>query len=110
MKSYIVDSLNHKDISSVKEVLIKRFGTPFMDEIFHAVLDSSVLSSEQKKHVECSPHYFALCLEKDKLTAETLVRSKKKMRCSCMGYADSKQILWLIDLINDILDESGIRI
>jgi hypothetical protein len=33
MKSYVVDSLNHKDISSVKEVLIKRFGTPFMEDI-----------------------------------------------------------------------------
>lgn len=110
MKSYVVDSLNHKDISSVKEVLIKRFGTPFMDEIFQVTIDSSVLSSEQKRHSECSPHYVALSLENNRLTAETLIRSKKTMRCSCMGYADSRQILWLIDLVNDILEEAEVRI
>ncbi|MDY0132520.1 MAG: hypothetical protein RBR53_07615 [Desulforegulaceae bacterium] len=110
MKSYVVDSLNHKDISSIKKVLIKRFGNPFLDEVFQVTLDSSVLSSEQNKHSNCSPHFFSLSLEKDKLVAETLVRSKKTMRCSCMGYADSPQILWLIGLINDILSEAGVRI
>ncbi|MCB9481536.1 MAG: hypothetical protein H6680_06925 [Desulfobacteraceae bacterium] len=81
-----------------------------MDEIFHVIIDPSVLSSEQKMHSDCSPHYFALSLEKNKLAAEMLVRSRKTMRCSCMGYADDMQILWLINLINEILDEAGVRI
>lgn len=110
MKNYVIDSLTNKDVSSIKEVLIKRFGTPFMDEIFYVNLDSSVLSTLQKKHCDCSPHYFALSLEKNKLTAEMLVRSKKTMRCSCMGYADDLQILWLINLVDEILNEACVRI
>jgi len=110
MKCYVVDSLNYKDISSLKELLFKKFGNPLIDEIFHITIDSSVLSAEQKNHTDCSPHYFSLFLEKDKLTAEMLIRSKKTIRCSCMGYADDRQILWLIDLVNDILQEAGVKI
>ncbi|MDY0359965.1 MAG: hypothetical protein RBR08_00775 [Desulforegulaceae bacterium] len=110
MKSYVVDSLNYKDFLSIKEVLTKKFGKPFMDEIFQVTIDSSVLAFKQKEHTDCGPHYFSLSLEKNKLTAEMLVRSKKTMRCSCMGYADDRQILWLIGLVNDILQEAGVKI
>ncbi|MGM0417566.1 MAG: hypothetical protein ACQEQS_02475 [Thermodesulfobacteriota bacterium] len=110
MKQYVIDSLNIKDISSIKEVLINRFGTPFMDEIFSAELDQDVLNEEQKKHTECAPHYITLLLGETSLTAEILVRSPKTLRCSCMGYADDQQILWIINLVDDILVEANVGI
>ena len=110
MKQFVVDSLNMNDISSLRTVLIKRFGQPFMDEVFWIELEDSILSDEQKKHKDCAPHCFALSLKETSLVAETLVRSRKKMRCSCMGYAGSGQILWLVGLIDDILIEANVII
>lgn len=110
MKQYVVDSLNYKDVNSLKEVLIKRFGNPFMDEVFFVKLDDNILSDLQKEHISCSPHYFTLTLGKTSLTAETLIRSKKNMRCSCMGYSNRSQLLWLVDVVDDILLEANVKI
>lgn len=110
MKQYVIDSLNYKDVSSLKEVLEKRYGKPFMDELYWVEIEDSILSDQQKEHGECAPHCFALTLGESSLTAETLVRSRKTMRCSCMGYAGHKQLLWLVDLIDDILAEANIAI
>lgn len=110
MKQYVVDSLNFKDISSIKEVLIKKFGTPFMDEIFWVELDKTLLNEEQKKHTDCSPHCFALSLGETSLTAEFLVRSRRRMRCSCMGYGNLDQISWLMKLVDDILAQANVII
>ncbi|PID77912.1 MAG: hypothetical protein CSB21_02975 [Deltaproteobacteria bacterium] len=99
-----------KDILSIKEILLKKFKNYLKEEVFFVELDKNLLNKEQKQHDTCSPHYFTITLGKTSLTAEFLVRSGKRMRCSCMGYANPEQIRWLVDLVDNILVEANVNI
>jgi len=110
MRLYVIENLNYKDIASLKKVLDEKFGRPFLDEVYMVEIDESILTETQRSHKNCGPYFFTLTLGKTSLSAEFLIRSKMTMRCSCMGYSDDSQTLWIINLVNDIMSYACVSI
>lgn len=104
MKQYVIDELSHSDYEKVKKYLDENFKDAAVDGIYWIPLHEDVLGDTQKKHVDCSPFYFAVELSPEKITCELLVRTKSRMRCECMKYASEFQRKWIITFIDSIFE------
>ena len=110
MKQYVIDELRPSDYEKIKPYLNDKFDSGTMDGIYWIPIDSDMLTEAQAEHTECQPIYFALDLEPDRLICELLLRTKKRVRCSCMGYATEDQRNWLIRFADTIFKVLNIKI
>lgn len=108
MKQYLVDTLNYKDYTTLKETLATKLEHSALENLFWLEIPDSLATEEQKAHAACGPHVVAVELREDAISCEFLVRTKKAMRCSCMGYATDEQILWIIRFLDQLLEENAI--
>ena len=109
MKQYVIDELRPIDYKLVKAYLEENFSSSDVDGIYWIQLDQNILTEIQVEHTNCQPFYFAVELESDLITFELLIRTKKRIRCDCMGYATEKQRNWLIRLADSIFDTLEIK-
>ena len=110
MKQYVIDQLRPADYEAVKAYLDKNYGSSAVEGIYWIPLDQSMLTKLQAEHTECQPFYFAVDLEQNFMASELLIRTKNKMRCSCMSYANEKQLNWIIQFTDAIFDRLDIKI
>jgi hypothetical protein len=109
MKQYVIDELRPADYELVKAYIEKNFGSSKVDGIYWIQLDQDILTKIQAEHTDCQPFYFAVDLEPNLMSFELLIRTRKRIRCDCMGYATEKQRNWLIRLADSIFDGLGIK-
>lgn len=110
MKQIVFDQLRPGDREKIAGLLTERFGQSPVPGIFWAELPAEVLAPAQKEHPDCMPFALALELSDDSLSCELLVRSRQRMRCSCVAYADRKQFIYVLDLLDGLLKELDITI
>ncbi|MFC1887112.1 hypothetical protein ACFLZM_08690 [Thermodesulfobacteriota bacterium] len=87
MKSYVIDELRFDDYNKIKAYANKHFDASGVDDVYWIPLDQDFLNDTQAAHQSCRPFYFALDLESNRLACEFLIRTKNRVRCSCMAYA-----------------------
>ncbi|MBL7181207.1 MAG: hypothetical protein ABIK98_15100 [Pseudomonadota bacterium] len=109
MKQYVIDQLRPEDYEAVKAYLDENFSSSPVEGIYWIPLDQDILTDVQAEHTQCQPFYFAVDLEQNFMASELLVRTKNRMRCSCMGYATEKQRNWIIQVADAIFDKLGIK-
>ena len=109
MKQYVIDELRPTDYEMVKTYLDENFSSSNVNGIYWVQLDQDILTKIQAEHKDCQPFYFAIDLEPNLITFELLIRTKKRIRCDCMGYANEKQRNWLIRLADSIFDTLEIK-
>ena len=110
MKQYVIDQLSPADYEAVKAYLDKNFSSSIVAGIYWIPLDQNMLTAVQAEHTACQPFYFAVDLEQNQMASELLIRTKNKMRCSCMSYADEKQRNWIIQFADAIFEKLNIKI
>ena len=108
MKQYVVDELRPEDYEALKKYLDEEFGPAEMDGIYWIPVAAELLADTQIQHEQCRPHFLALDLDQSRIACELLVRSKARVRCDCIQYANEQQRNWLINLIDDIFDRLGV--
>ena len=108
MKQYVIDELRPEDHRKVKQYLDENYGPVEMGGIYWVPLAAEVLTQIQQQHADCQPFYAAIELQEDQLALEMLVRTKKKIRCACIGYAEEQQRNWLIDQVEAIFERLGV--
>ena len=109
MKQYVIDELRPRDYKKLKDFCHDHFDPSPLDGIYWLPAESDILTPEQAKHTDCQPLCFAIDLADDRLSFEFLLRSKNRMRCTCMGYATEKQRNWLIRYADQILEQLEIK-
>ena len=109
MKQYVIDELRPRDYEMIKAFMDENFGSSNVDGVYWLELDHNILTPVQKDHTACQPFYVAVDLEPTLIAFELLVRTKNRMRCSCMGYATEKQRTWLMGLADAMFDTLGIK-
>ena len=102
MKQYRIDELRPKDCEKIKAYLDEHFGFSQIEGIYWVPLDPDLLDQVQAAHVDCQPFYFAIQLEPTAITFELLIRTRNRIRCDCIHYANGPQresIIWFADSI-----------
>jgi hypothetical protein len=110
MKQYVIDELRPVDYQKIKEYLDAHHGSSEITGIYWIPIDPEYLTFEQAEHTECGPHFIVMILEEHMLACEFLVRTKHRIRCSCMGYADDRQRKWIMDFADAIFSTLEIKI
>ena len=110
MKQYVVDELRLEDIEKIKSYLDDNFESSQIDGIYWIPIDPTLLTEVQSEHSECQPFFFTIDLEEDMMASELLVRTKNKISCNCICYANEEQRNWLIDFIDTIFERLNIII
>ena len=105
MKQYLIDDIRPQDYGKIKAYLDEAFGGSGVDGLYWLPVDETVLSEVQKDHSACGPFFMALELAEDRLAGELLVRSRSRMRCDCIHYADERQRNWLIETMDAIFEK-----
>ena len=109
MKQYVIDELRLAEYDKLKAHLEQRFGPADLGSIFWIPIDSEYVSETQASHADCSPFYFAVELRDNALACELLVRTRARVRCGCIAYASAPQRNWIIEVIDGIFEQLGIR-
>lgn len=108
MKQYVIDEIRPQDYEKLKGYLDQAFGDSGVDCLYWMPLDETQLSEVQQTHASCAPFFMALELGPDRLAAELLVRTRSRVRCDCIHYADQRQRNWLMRTVDAIFEELGI--
>jgi hypothetical protein len=110
MKQYVIDQLRPGDYGRLKEYLDGAFGDSGVEDLYWVPLDPGLLGPEQARHTDCHPLCFAVELMDDRISCELLVRTRNRMRCSCIDYATREQRDWFIDAMDAILERLEISV
>jgi hypothetical protein len=110
MKQYVVDQLRYPDFEKLKAYLDQAYGAAAMGSIYWIPLDRDLLTPVQREHEACGPHLAAVELDETRLSVELLVRTRSRVRCSCIAYATAEQREWLIRRVDDILSQLDISV
>lgn len=105
MKQYVIDEIRPQDYQTVKTYLDEHFGETGLDGLYWLPLDETLLSEPQQAHPSCAPFFMALELGADRLAGELLVRTRNRVRCDCIHYADERQRNWLIQTVDAIFEK-----
>ena len=105
MKQYVIDEIRAQDYKQIKTFLDKEYGNSELGGIYWIPVDETLLTSVQRSHKSCQPFYVALDLEPDRLCCELLIRTKQRVRCACMGYANQEQRNWIIRGIDRVFEK-----
>jgi hypothetical protein len=108
MKQYVIDEIRPQDHHKVKQYLDAAYGPVEMGGIYWVPIAAEVLTDIQVAHTDCQPFYFAIELEAERLALELLVRTKKRIRCACIGYASRDQRIWIMEVVDAIFEQLDI--
>ena len=105
MKQYVIDEIRLQDYGKIKAYLDDTLGDSGIEGLYWLPVDASILSDVQKAHTDCAPFFMALELAEDRLSCELLIRTRKRVRCDCIHYADVRQRDWLIRTVDAIFEK-----
>jgi len=109
MKQYVIDELRFEDFKKIKTYLDDKFTASILDGIYWIPIEKRVLTDAQSGHLGCHPFFFAMRLEQNSLSCELLVRTRNRIRCECMDYANGDQRNWFIRRVDSIFDTLNIK-
>ena len=110
MKQYVIDELKPQERDAIGDYLTRHAQPAGVDGLYWLPIEEGLLCPEQHSHEECKPFAFALELLPDRLVCELLVRTRSRIRCSCITYASREQREWLIETIDAILIKLCIKV
>jgi hypothetical protein len=105
MKQYVIDEIRPQDYEKIKGYLDEAFGGAGVDGLYWVPMEDTLLSGAQQAHGACAPFFMALELGPDRLAAELLVRTRSRVRCDCIHYADQRQRDWLVRTVDAIFEK-----
>jgi hypothetical protein len=108
MKQYQIDEIRLDDYPKIKEYMDQNFGPADLGTVYWIPLPEHLYDKEQAKHGPCHPLYFVIELEESCLTCEFLIRTKNRVRCDCIKYANEEQIPYLISFTDRIFEIVGV--
>lgn len=104
MKQYVIDELRASDYEKIKTYMDANFTSDVVPGIYWIPIPDDQLSEAQAGHAECHPFFFAVEMGPQLMACELLIRTRSRLRCSCIRYATEGQRNWLIDTVDAIFE------
>ena len=104
MKQYRIDQLRLSDYEKIRSYLNDRFGPSAMEGIYWVPVEDDLLDFVQRVHGDCQPFYFAVEIGSDYVSAELLIRTRNRLRCDCIRYANEAQRNRIIRFVDGMFE------
>jgi len=109
VKSYLIDEIGVADLKRIQEFLNGNVIPSGVETLFWVKVPPSLLTPLQQEHIPCQPHVFAFEIGQTFAKAELYLRTLRDMRCPCQGYCTLPQVHFVIEWVNDMLNDLSIR-
>ncbi|MGE4505150.1 MAG: hypothetical protein AB7D51_07365 [Desulfovibrionaceae bacterium] len=116
MRAYTIEDIYNDNAEKVVAALDDMGLKGPIEGIYYLPLPEHLLEDDQREHLdECGPYMMALEVidrrgETHDLKLELLVRARRRMRCSCVRYANAEQRAHMLDYLDNFLLELGIQV
>ncbi len=104
MRQYRIDELRPADYEKLKDHLDAAYGPCQVEGLYWVPLQEDVWDVVQTAHTDCQPFYFAVELRPQAVSFELLVRTRNRVRCDCIRYADNAQRQSIIALADSMFE------
>lgn len=91
MRQYRIDELRPADHEKLKRHLDEHYGPCQVEGLYWIPLQEDLLDDVQKAHGDCQPFCFAVELGQHEVSFELLIRTRNRVRCDCIRYANGAQ-------------------
>lgn len=109
MRQYVIDELRQSEIDRIRTYLAKHCQMSDLNDCYWLLLPEDTLSPVQNEHLaSCGPFAVGVLIEKERLVIEFLVRSRKKIRCNCIAFANSKQREFILAFVDELVKFNNI--
>jgi hypothetical protein len=109
MRQYLLDEIRKPDIDRIRHYLDEHAIRAGLEGIWWVELQQDQLNETQYTHPDCQPFCFAIELGDDFVKFELLIRSRKTMRCPCIGYATNQQRDSIMGFADQMLAELNVK-
>jgi len=110
MRQFLLDELSFLERDNLDSYLKRTLKPGPIDGIFWIEVPQDLLAPPQLEHPDCGPFYFSVIQEDKEIRFELLVRSSHNMHCSCIGWATPAQRKFLMDFIDNMIEEELISV
>lgn len=104
MKQYRIDELRAEDYEKLRAHLDQHYGPCHMKGLYWIPLQGHLLDDVQKAHRDCQPFCFAVELRPKEVCFELLIRTRNRLRCDCIHYANRAQRESIIAFADDMFE------
>lgn len=111
MRQFVIDELSPMERDNIDSWLKRNLQQGPIDGLYWLVLQEEQLDTAQQgeKHRDHGPYYMAVEVTRNDVRFELLVRSQTTLHCSCIAQATVKQRQFMLDTIDQMLEEEMIR-
>lgn len=109
MKQYVIDQLRQGDFLKLEEYFDGNSEAGDLPGIYWVLVPESLYEELQLEHKECQPFYFAVSLEHQSLSFELLIRTRNRLRCGCIKYANKSQREYILDYADGLFEELNLK-
>ena len=109
MRQLLFDEISPSDIKKIKHYLATHAETAPLSGIYWISLPEELWDETQSAHKNCQPFYFAIEVGRSYFRVEWLIRSRQRLRCECVKYANPSQLNFILDFTDKLLKNLKIR-
>ncbi len=108
MRQYVVDELRKNELERVEQYLKNHCEAAGVNRLYWLKIPDELLSDIQAEHKDCAPFCIGIEITDDSVVFEMLVRSRQKLRCSCISYASEQQRGFILNFADRLVKETEI--
>ena len=105
MKQYVIDQLREGDFLKLKDYLGENSEAGDLPGIYWVPVPELLLEKLQQEHTDCQPFYFAVSLDRNSIGFELLIRTRSRLRCGCIQYANQEQREYILEYADGLFEK-----
>jgi hypothetical protein len=110
MKQYVIDQLREADFQKLEDYLDSSTEAGDLPGIYWVHLPETHYEKLQQEHSDCQPFYFAINLDRQCISFELLIRTRSRLRCSCIQYASQEQRDYILNYADGVFERLNLMV
>ncbi|MDL1955993.1 MAG: hypothetical protein LWW95_02925 [Candidatus Desulfofervidus auxilii] len=109
MRQLLFDEISAVDIKKINNYLKKQAESTPLHNVYWVHLPEDLWDDIQKEHKNCQPYYFAVEVGQNYIRVELLIRSRQRLHCKCIKYANESQRAFILTFVDKLIETLKIR-
>jgi hypothetical protein len=105
MKQYVIDQLREHDFLALEAHLNDHVEGGDLPGIYWVPIPEDLYEAIQGEHTQCQPFYFAVSLDRRAISFELLIRTRLRLRCGCIRYANEEQRNYILAYADGLFEK-----
>ena len=101
----MIDQLRENDFLQLEDYLDNNSEAGELPGIYWVPVPESLLERTQLEHRDCQPFFFAINLDRNSISFEMLIRTRIRLRCGCIQYANEQQRDYILNYADQLFEK-----